>query len=309
MADEDQNQDGGEGGENNGTGERKGAGDAWKLLRQRDGQLAEQARKLAAQEERLARLEAERVSSDNEKAAPVDPNAEPDITTHPADWLKWSRKQDQIERQQQAVNNQLTELNSWAMSQEAVARQQLPDYEPAVAYLRTDYAKELEETGELDQAIFEAMQDPNQKQNITNYAIQQGVSEPEAAREMVINASWEWRRRQIVKAQRRKGGNPAVKAYEMAKKRGWNGQAPKQAGGKVVDEALNELERKRNLTRGTQSLSDVRDGGEPRDQRVWTYDDLDALRKSNPAEYRRVTTVIATQADSDPGLLGTIIRH
>lgn len=295
--------------------------EAFRLLRSRDNQVRQLSERVKEIDDLRAEINTLKQSRErapkSESIAPLSDDGLPDINTDPTGWLKATREQDRQERireqQQAALQNEQTTLNSFALSAEAVAKTQHPDYDKAMEFLRTDYRKELEDSGELHEAAFAALNDPNQKKNIDRYALEKGTTEVEAAVDMCAIGAWEWRRGQIVKAQRRSGGNPAVKAYEMAKRRGYKGEAGGVDGARSstqVDASLAEMERKRNLRAAEQSLSDVR-GGEPHDKRVWTRAELEDLMRSNPKEYRRAIAEIANQADSgDPrDVLGSIITR
>lgn len=281
--------------------ERKRANDAYALMRKQEQRLRELEAKIEKQPTSTSR-------NTNNPITGEDP--EPDADSDPIGWMKWSRREDQRKAESDRQRNEMLNLNTFGQTSEAIARQQVPDYDKAMEYLREDYRRELEDSGELDFTAAQAMNDPQQRSNIISHASARGVSELEAAKDLVAAAAWEWRRQRIVAAQQRLGGNPALKAVEMAKKRGWAGQS--SGGGTttgVVDDVLKELERKKNLRAAGNTTADVRDGGEPREKRAWNYDQLAELKRTNPAEFRKVIAEIATDADSDPSVLNGVIRH
>jgi hypothetical protein len=286
--------------------EKKRANDAYANLRKRDATIT-------ALTQRLDRLESERSDKRETRQAATtaitgdDP--EPDADTDYIAWMKWSRREDQRmlarDRQRQEMDN----INTFGATSEAIARQQVPDYDKAMEFLRTDYRKELEDSGELDEAAMQLMSDPNQRQNIANHAAAKGLSESDAARDLCAMGAWEWRRQRIVLAQKRLGGNPALKALDLAKRRGWGTSQGNQGTTGVVDDGLKELERKRALRAAGNTTADVRDGGEVREKRAWTYDQLAELSRTNKTEYNKVIKEIAADADSNPAVLDGVIRH
>jgi len=221
---------------------------------------------------------------------------EPNIEEDPTGWMKWSRRQDQrqaaFDRQRQEFDN----LNSFGLAAEATARQQHPDYDQAMEFLRQDYRKELEDSGELDETAMQLLNDPAGRQNVLAHAAQKGLSEQDAASELCATGAWEWRRQRIVAAQRRLGGNPALKAVEMAKKRGYKpGEATNRSLGAGGDE--------RN--KGTTGIRSIMNepGPEPtRTQqpgRALNRHELDALP---PQARREEIRRIAAAMEDDPPL-------
>lgn len=287
----------------------KDKGDAFRLLRDRTlkaQQLEKNVTDLRSEFDEFKR---------GRSAAPVEgaprrefdgTEAEPDINAEPTDWMRWNAAKTRRElfaRDQQGEQmRSLDSLNSFAVAAEVAARQEHPDYDDAIKYLRNDYRKELEETGELHQAALDAVADPRQRQNIENYAMMHSMTMEDAAAELVVNSAWEYRRQQIVKDARRTSDNPASRAFRLAQRRGYK---PKGAEGEItassstqIDRSLQEMERKKNLREAGQSLADTA-GSEPRDQKVWTRDELENLRRNNPDEYRRAIASIANTMDTD----------
>ena len=220
-------------------------------------------------------------------------------------------------QRESAAQNESSNLNTFALSAETAAKTEHPDYDKALNWLRDDYRKELEDSGELQEAALAALNDPNQKRNIEQHALSKGITEFDAALDLCAVGAFEWRRQQIVKSARRTGANPAVKAYEMAKKRAkgtpWADGAADTTTARTatqVDASLAEMERKRNLRSAEQSLSETR-GSEPHDKRVWTRRELEDLRQNNPKEFKRAIAEIAQQADAgDPrDVLGNLITR
>lgn len=281
---------------------RKGDGEAWKLLRDRD-------RRMKEQDERIKRLEASLAGrGDGGVPAAGSGTDEPDVNENPGEWLKWSREQDKRERtkelQQLQFAQQNSEINAWATGAEAQARAKFADYDDGIKWLKKSYTDELAATGELDQAAVELMADPSKRELVTNHALNNGMSEVDAARDLCAAGAFEWRRQRIVAAQRRLGGNPAEEAYKLATARGY------KRGGPTVDATLAEMERKRALRDAGQTTADIREGGEPRDKRVWTNAELQELQRTNPQEFRRAIKDIASQADAEGSeFLGAIIKH
>lgn len=282
--------------------ERKRANDAYALLRRSNASISEL-------QERLNKLEADRTVPPAAAAQPAarepglnDPDPEPNRASDPVEWLAWCRREDRREAARNQARNEMESLNTFAVSSEQIARQQIPDYDQAIGYLRSDYRKELEDSGELYVTALDMLaasqNDPNGRAAITNRMAEKGLSEIEAAQDLCADAAFEWRRQRIVKAQRMKGGNPAVEAVNMAKRRGYKTVA---AGGAAqatgTGDALDELTRRQNLRRGTETIGDIRDAGEPREKRAWNRAQLDELQQSNPKEWRRVIKEIAAAAD------------
>ena len=286
---------------------------AYASLRKRDATIAQ----LTA---RLDKLEQQGATRETKPAAVVG-DAEPDANEDPIGWMKWNREQDRKEAQRNRQQQEMENLNSFGVASEATARQQVPDYDAHMEFLRNDYRKELEDSGELDEAAMQLLSDPAGRQNALNHASQKGLTEMDAARDLCAIGAWEWRRQRIVAAQRRLGGNPALKAVELAKRRGYKSPdgtrqlnatgdtSNRGTTGAIVDDALGELERRKNLRAASQTTADVRDGGEVREKRAWTYDQLQELRRTNPKEFNKVTKEIANDADNDPSILGNVIRH
>lgn len=229
----------------------------------------------------------------------IDPDPEPNIDEDPTGWMKWSRRQDQrqaaLDRQRQDFNN----LNSFGLAAEATARQQVPDYDQAMEFLRLDYRRELEESGELDEAAMPLLADPAGRQNVLAHAAQKGLSEVDAARDLCAMGAWEWRRQRIVAAQRRMGGNPALKAVEMAKRRGY------KAGLSNRQPTLSSSEsgESRRMTVGAQSIlaEPAREPTPTPQRRVLNRQELDALPpKARAEEIRRIAAAMDDEAPLTP---------
>jgi len=290
--------------------ETKRANEAHKLLRKRDQDFR-------GLQERLDKLEqeraAQRAQTQGTTSAASD-DAEPNAEENYVEWLKWDRRQ--LEKRlaqsdaQRRAETEAQNLNTFAMTSEAAARAEIPDYQPAVEFLIEDYRKELKLTGELDLAVDDALADknPQTRDNISRVMAERGISEREAAEDLVVRAAFEYRRQRAVRAAARHGGNPAKSAYELAKHRGWKGAQGTRTMA-VVDGAVKEMERRRKLDAGTQTLGGIHEGGEPHDTRVYTRAELDEMRLKNPAEFRRVSREIAAQLDAHPEQTADILNR
>ena len=227
---------------------------------------------------------------------------EPDADTDPVRWMKWARLQDRADMQRtlgsvlgRAENDSLATFEATSL---AAAKAKYPDYEDGLKWLYEDYKKELMETGELDLTAHDALADPKQRENISNFAIQNGMSEIDAARELVAQGAFNYRRNRILTAAKRNGFNPADKTYDMAKRRGWKGAGLGPKNNSTVDEALKEMERKKNLRAAEQTVGG-RDGSAVQDGRVYTRNELEELRRTNRAEYNRAISEIANKANNE----------
>jgi phosphoribosylformylglycinamidine (FGAM) synthase-like enzyme len=70
------------------------------------------------------------------------------------------------------------------------------------------------------------------------------------------------------------------------------------------------MERKRKLKAAEQGLGGSDASSETQDQRVYTRNELEDLRRSNPAEYKRAIDAIVKRTDTEgSGFLGDLITH
>ncbi len=293
----------------------KRANEGYKTLRKRDEEQRQLRERIDKNERDMADLRAS--IKGGGKPAPMElagDEPEPSQEDEPLKWLAWrdAKREKEFERrmQQQQAQSAADQLNTFALTSEAAAKQKYPDYDQAMPFLVEDYKKELKTSGELDLAIDEMLADqrPEIRNALSRTMAEKGVGEREAAEDLVARSAFEYRRQRIVRAAAKHGGNPAEQAYELAKHRGWKG-AQGTARATTVDSSLAEMERKRKLAAGTQTLSGVHDGGESADTRIWTYPELRELERTNPAEFRKVTRAIAAGADENPDLLNQAIRH
>lgn len=305
--------------------ERKRANDAYAALRKRD---AEYRRDIEDLRQKISSMEQTR-STPQRATGGDDP--EPDPEQEPMKWFQWrDRQRDkafqaELQRrdQMQAQQGQFAAMQNFALSSEAAARQQVPDYDNHLAFLRESYRKEMEDTGELPDAASRGLADPNYRQIILNRAAEKGLSEYDAALDWAADLAWEIRRQNIVSISQRTGANPALKAVQMAKRRGYgnqaimgdlgfkplSGQPGTHTTGAFVEDGLKELERRKNLRAGTNTTADIKDGGEVQERRAWKRGELEELRTTNPKAYRQAIQDIANMADEgDTGYRGIITR-
>ncbi len=292
----------------------KRANEGYKTLRKRDEEQHQLRERIDKNERDMADLRASIKGGGAATTQASGEDLEPNADEEPIKWIQWNRRQEKRENDQRIAQMQAQSeadrLNTFALTSEAAAKQKYPDYDQAMPFLVEDYKKELKTSGELDLAIDEMLADqrPEIRNALSRTMAEKGVGEREAAEDLVARSAFEYRRQRIVRAAAKHGGNPAEQAYELAKHRGWKG-AQGTARPTTVDSSLAEMERKRKLAAGTQTLSGVHDGGEPADTRIWTYPELRELERTNPAEFRKVTRAIAAGADENPDLLNQAIRH
>ena len=309
--------------------QEKRANQALGLVRKRDEEAARVRERLDKNDREMAELRAALNKGGGAEAVQRTDGAdpEPDKTENPIEWLAWDRRQERAENARREAErdarSEADRLNNFAISSEAAARAELPDYEDAMKFLVDDFRSELKTTGELDLSIDEMLADRRQdvRDAVSRVMAERGIDERAAAEELIVQAVFEHRRMRTVRSAAKRNQNPAKKGYELAKHRGWKGaqgtrnldggtdKRNQGSTGAIVDDAMKELERKRALQRGTQTTAGVHEGGEPHDTRVYTYQELRDLERSNPAEFRRATREIAANADTNPDLLDAAIRH
>lgn len=303
-------------------------------LRKRDARTRQQDDTIAALQARLDRIETERQEQQNgavhtaPRGTITADDPEPDIDTEPTKWFKWRDLRDERRRQQEAQQNDIKSLNTFAVTSEQSAREKEPHYDEARDFFRNHYRGELEASGELEEAALRVLaQAASDKTGFTRQQVnarmaEKGLSELDAAKDWCFEAAFEARRMDTVRAQLRRGGNPALQLVEMAKQRGWKpgtqfpgarlAPADKNDKGStsaLVDDSMKELERRRNLRAATQTTADVRDGGEVPEKQVYNRAQLEELQRTNPAEYKRAIAQIVADAESDPSAHHGIITR
>jgi hypothetical protein len=311
--------------------ERREKQNVIETLRKRDAKIRQQDESISALQARLDRLEESRQEPTKRPAAAVAVNGEdpePNRNDEPLEWLAWCRREDKREAARERQQGDWQNLNTFAVNSEQFARDKEPHYDEAREYLRSHYRDELEGTGELEEAGLRLLQMAQNdktgqtRQQLNARMAEKGLSELEAAKDWCFDAAFESRRMETVKAQLRKGGNPALKMVDLAKQRGWKpGTQYRGAGlgaedknnrgstGVLVDDAMKELDRRKRLRAGTETVADVRDGGEVSEKRTYTRQQLDELRNSNPAEYKRAIQEIVAASEEDPSAHHGIITR
>lgn len=153
---------------------------------------------------------------------------------------------------QQRQQAQMAQLNNWAAAQEKAFKQDKPDYDGALEYLRQSRLEEMKDAG-LDG--------------------QQAV------------AALQMEELQLIVQSARQQKNPAELAYSIAKRRGF--QAPKPQ--EDLSKKLDVIEAGQQQSKSLSGVGGKAGGGEPSlaDIAKMSDDDFEAWKTKNPAKWRR----------------------
>ncbi len=222
-----------------------------KLRQARDAEVQQLREERARYDERLKILQ-ERWQPTEQQS-----NDPPDIDKDARGYVEWIGRQTQAIQQQEAqrqqqtyVQQQVGELRGWASSQEAVFRQEAPDWDAAANFLKQNRIAE-----------FRAMGTPDTE----------------------IQKSLDMDLLMIAQSSRQSGVNPAQRLYEIAKLRGYQ----PQQGNQAVEQAETIQRGQRMATAAPGGGGGV--GAVTADQLLaMSAEEFDAFSKKNPAQLRRI---------------------
>lgn len=257
---------------------------AYKLAREAEKREKEIREELQRERYRLQQIEIERAAERAVQQRQQTPAIEsPEVYEQdPLTQLQQQQAQYQQQLAQLQQQLQVQQLETEITTQVNQFTQQHPDFDDALKHYVETEIQVAEEDGTIDDTISRIRGlGPQGNEMIRTVAMQNSMTENEAARQLAIATIYQQRRQQLAVAAKRSGKNMGELVYARAQRYGY--RPSEQAPAPLPQEAsATEHIRQEQTAAATSSLANIpRQGATPR-PREYTRADLEALMKSDP---------------------------